>query len=178
MNGRPVILDKSYLQGTSHNRFQELSTQFRFLMPDVLFYELISCDEPVRSRCFRKFPQKSNPISLVKSVSELLRKELASHKPAGSPSENLLKVNYRFNPELREEPYIPPDDVKTAICESEAELDRDVSMLMDSTALETLFPDIHTGTTKKQKMKIKYFEDTDTALIEFSDHAVHETKEV
>ncbi len=27
-------------------------------------------------------------------------------------------------------------------------------------------------------MKIKYFEDTDTVLIEFSDHAVPETKEV
>ena len=27
-------------------------------------------------------------------------------------------------------------------------------------------------------MKIKYFEDTDTALIEFSDQAVYETKEI
>ena len=27
-------------------------------------------------------------------------------------------------------------------------------------------------------MKIKYFEDTDTALIEFSDHQVEETKEI
>ena len=27
-------------------------------------------------------------------------------------------------------------------------------------------------------MKIKYFEDTDTALLEFSDHSVFETKEI
>lgn len=27
-------------------------------------------------------------------------------------------------------------------------------------------------------MKIKYFPDTDTALLEFSDHEVHETKEL
>ena len=27
-------------------------------------------------------------------------------------------------------------------------------------------------------MKIKYFEDTDTALIEFSEQSVHETKEI
>ncbi|MDD1642389.1 MAG: DUF2283 domain-containing protein [Methylococcaceae bacterium] len=27
-------------------------------------------------------------------------------------------------------------------------------------------------------MKIKYFEDTDTALLEFSDHPVFETKEI
>lgn len=27
-------------------------------------------------------------------------------------------------------------------------------------------------------MKIKYFEDTDTALIEFSDRSIHETREI
>ncbi len=27
-------------------------------------------------------------------------------------------------------------------------------------------------------MKIKYFEDTDTALIEFSDQSAHETREI
>lgn len=39
---RPVILDKSFLQAVSRNKFRELSEQYQFLMPDVLFYELIS----------------------------------------------------------------------------------------------------------------------------------------
>lgn len=151
MSVRPIILDKSYLQGTSQGRLRKLSTQFQFLMPDVLFYELITSSEPGRSRCFKKLPQKANPIPVVKSVGNLLRKELTTLKPAGLPSENLLKVNYRFNPELRYGSYILPDDVKTAIRESEAELDKDVSMLMDLIALETLFPAIHTGTTEKRK---------------------------
>ena len=127
-----------------------MTEQHQFLMPDVLFYELISSDEPGRSRCFKKFPEKSNPIALVKSVPDLLRKELATHKPTGLPSENLLELNFRFNPSLREGSYILPDDLKTAIHESEAELDRDVSMLMDFTALETVFPCIHTGETDER----------------------------
>lgn len=31
---------------------------------------------------------------------------------------------------------------------------------------------------RSRKMKIKYFEDTDTALIEFSDQSTHETKAI
>lgn len=31
---------------------------------------------------------------------------------------------------------------------------------------------------KSGKMQIKYFEDTDTALIEFSDQSAHETREI
>ena len=153
MNLRPIILDKSYLQGTPGNRFKELSEQFQFLMPDVLFYELISSpDVSERSICFQKFPQTTNPIPLVKSVSDLLRKELATHKPAGLPSENLLKANYRFNPELSEGSYILSDALKTAIHESEAELDRDMSMYMDFTSLETVFLHIHSRTDEERNI--------------------------
>ena len=149
---KPIILDKNYLQGISQAKYQELSEQFQFLMTDDLFYELISCDEPARSRCFSKFPQKNNPIPRVKSVSELLGKELATHKPAGLPSENLLpEENWRFNPGLREGAYNHSDDVKTEIREREAELDRDAAMVMDFAGLETLFPDIRTGTTEKRE---------------------------
>ena len=148
---RPVILDKSYLQAASHSRFLELSEQYQFLMPDVLFYELISCDEPVRSTCFSKLPQKANPIPLVKSLGELLREELTTRKPAGLPSKNLLEVEYQFNPGLGEGSYNLPDDLKTVIFESEAELDGDVNRLMDFTALERMFPHIHTGTDEERK---------------------------
>ena len=152
---KPIILDKSYLQGISQAKYQELSEQFQFLMPDVLFYELITCDEPARKRCFEKFPQKNNPIPVVKSVWELLRMELAAHRPSGLPSDNLddlpRSVIWRFHSGLREGTYILTDDDKAAIRDIEAELDRDAEMLMDFTYLEASFPDIRTGTTEKQE---------------------------
>ena len=152
---KPIILDKSYLQGISQAKYQELSEQFQFLMPDVLFYELIKGDEPARKRCFEKFPQKNNPIPVVKSVGELLRMELAAHRPAGLPSENLddLPKNeiWRLHSGLREGTYILTDADKAAIREKEAEVDRDAAMLMDSTYLEALFPGLRTGITEERK---------------------------
>ena len=152
---KPIILDKSYLQGISQAKYQELSEQFQFLMTDVLFYELIKGNEPARSDCFRKFPQKNNPIPVVKPVWELLRMELAAHRPAGLPAENLddlpKSVIWRLISRFREGTYILTDDDKAAIRKTEAEVDRDAEMLMDFTDLEALFPDIRTGTTEKRK---------------------------
>ncbi len=148
---KPIILDKNYLQGTSQAKFQELSEQFQFIMPDVLFYELIKGHEPARSRCFRKFYQKSNQI-LVPSVPELLRKELGTHKSAGLPSEYLLpEESWQFNPELLEGTYILTDDQKVEIREIDAELDREANRLMDFTDFETLFPDLRTGTIEERE---------------------------
>ena len=158
---KPIILDKSYLQAISQAKYQELSEQFQFLMPDVLFYELIKDDKPKRSECFRKFPQKNNPIPVVKSVWELLRMELAAHKPAGLPSENLDDVLgseiWRFNPRLSEGTYILTDDDKSAIREIDTEVDRDAGMLMDFTELEDLFPDIRKGSDEERnKLRCEY----------------------
>ena len=159
---KPIILDKSYLQGISQARYQELSEQFQFLMPDVLFYELIKGNEPARSECFRKFPQKNNPIPAVKSVWEMLRKELTAHRPAGLPSENLDDVLggviWRFNPELLEGTYNHPDDVKTTIREGGAELDGDADRLMNFTHLEALFPDLRTGTDEERNKRRSEYE--------------------
>ena len=129
-----------------------MSEKFQFLMPDVLFYELISSDEPGRSRCFKKLPQKVNPIPLVEHVGALLRKEQAIHKSAGLPSEYLVEVNYRFNPQLRDGTYNLPDDSEAAIREIEDELKNDISNLVDQcNFIPELFPDICKGTTEKRK---------------------------
>lgn len=148
---KPIILDKNYLQGIPQSKFQELSEQVQFIMPDALFYELIKDDDPVRSGYFRKFYQKSNQI-LVPSVPELLREELAEHKPAGLPSEYLLpEESWQFNPELLKGTYILTDDDKATIREIDAELDGDAERLMDFDGLESLFPGIRTGTDEERK---------------------------
>ena len=151
---KPIILDKSYLQGISPDKFQELSEQFQFLMTDALFYELIKGNEPARSGWFRKFYQKSNQI-LVPSVWDMLRMELATHKLSGLPSENLddsLKIAIRrFISGLREGTYVLTEDDKATIREIAADVNGDADRLMDFTHLEALFPDIHTGTDEKRE---------------------------
>ena len=147
MDGIPIILDKSYLQGIPAGRFQELSEQYQWLMPDILFYELISSDEPGRSGCFKKFPQKPNPIPLVKHVGALLEKEQTTHKPAGLPSENPDELNcltWRFNPALSNGSSHLLNIDKATMRKRKAELDRDISSLIKNSNLApTIFPDIN-----------------------------------
>jgi hypothetical protein len=152
MNVNSIILDKCYLQGTSVKSIQELSDRFQLLMPDVLFYEMISSDEPGRSRCFRKFPQKSNPIPIAKHVGALLKKELTTHEPAGLPSENLEALTYRFNPALSDGSYELSDADTVTMREIEAELKSDISRLIEKSHLiPTIFPNIGKGSSEERK---------------------------
>ena len=145
MDGIPIILDKSYLQGIPAGRFQELSEQYQWLMSDVLFYELISSDEPGRSGCFKKLPQKPNPILLVERVAALLKKEQTTHKPAGLPSENPAELNCRtwqFNPALSNGLYHLLNIDKATMREIKTELDWDISFLIETSNLAPIFPGI------------------------------------
>jgi len=147
-----IILDKCFLQGASPDTLEQLSETYLLLMPDVLFYELISSVEPSRSRCFNKFPNSENPIPVTQHIGALLRQELETHKPCGLPSENLVDINYRFNPGLATGEYkLTNTDIET--CKGiEEELDNDISKLLTRVhSLEDLFPDFHNKLRHGQK---------------------------
>jgi len=147
-----IILDKCFLQGASPETLKKLSNRFQLLMPDVLFYELISSIEPHRSRCFSKFPKSGNPIPVTEHVGALLRKEIETHEPCGLPSENLVDINYRFNPSLASGNYEFTENDIEAQKEIEEELNNDISNLINrSNSLGELFPDFHNKLRKEQK---------------------------
>jgi hypothetical protein len=95
-----VVLDKSFVQGAKPDDVQSLCRENRALMPDVLFFEMLSSEEPGRSRCFAKFPQIENPVIVVPNVGELLRYEFKHRRGSGPPSAHAKEIRYRFNPKL------------------------------------------------------------------------------
>lgn len=100
---------------------QELAETHTLLMPDVLFYEMVSCDEPVRSQCFAKLPSGENPVVLLKHLGSLLAKEMENHQPCGLPSCNIEEIRYQFNPALRNKDYeLAEDAAGLVIAEIEA----------------------------------------------------------
>lgn len=152
MKLKPIIIDKCYLQGTSMKLLQKLSEEFQLLMPDVLFYELISCGEPHCSRCFKKLPQGPSPIPIVKHVGALLKRELHSGQPAGLPSDNLEVFEFIFNPNLSKGAYELSASDKRAMSEIEDELKSDISNLLKKSQLvPNLFPNIKIVSTEKRK---------------------------
>lgn len=110
-------------------------------MPDVLFYEMLSSDEPGRSQCFAKLPQTANPIPITPHVGALLSIELAAHRPAGTPSEHLLDIDLRFNQGLSKQQYALSEADIAACNEIEAELTHDVDTLIENVELiDRIFP--------------------------------------
>jgi hypothetical protein len=138
-----LILDKNYLQGAGAPEVQQLCTARAAVMPDVLFYEMISCDEPRRSDCFRKLPGVDNPIMVVPNTGALLRFELENREACGKPSEHALDVHYRFNPKLSQAGYVLPAEAQAVLDQAkvneENEL-RDFVQLLETAPM--IFPDV------------------------------------
>lgn len=141
-----IILDKCFLQGTSATRIRELAAIHRLLVSDALFYELLTSEEPGRSRCFSKFPPGENPVDLVSHIGPLMRSEIDTHKPSGPPSLHRENWRFQFNPSLVNPGYQIPEEASLAIEEHAAELRSDVGSFMQKAKLvPTFFPALLSG---------------------------------
>lgn len=147
-----IILDKSFLQGSKKERIHELAQSHRLLVSSALFYELLTADEPGRSRCFSKFPSVENPVDLVDHVGTLIKLELASNHPAGRPSVHRKKIRFQFNPHLVSSEYQLPEEGRRAVDERTAELRSDVLSFIDRiSVVKVLFPNILAGSQAQQE---------------------------
>jgi hypothetical protein len=98
---KPVlVLDKSYLQGSSPGDIHALCDQYAVIMPGALFWELLTSSAPVRARSYAKFPQRPNPVAFIERVGKLLRYESRQHKPAIPLYSLRERLLFRFNPRL------------------------------------------------------------------------------
>ncbi len=97
-----LIVDKSFLDAASPEEISEIWRAYFVIMPDVLFFELITTRKDSRRHCFNKLPNIVNPVALLPGMGELLRYEIDMKRPCIPLSERCLEVKYRFNSGLRE----------------------------------------------------------------------------
>lgn len=100
-----VVLDKSYLEGVGSDRIKSLCDEHTVLMPDVLFYELMTTSEHSRKRCFKHLPGTDNPVELIPNVGSLMRFELNTHQPSTPLYDRRLKIRFIFNKNLKTEAF-------------------------------------------------------------------------
>jgi hypothetical protein len=137
-----VILDKNFIQGAKKDVVIGVCREGFALMPDVLFYEMITAPEPARSRCFAKFPGEC-PVPLVPSVGVLLAYELQNHKPCGQPSLHSSRERWKFNDKLAEGAYTLPPEVQETLREEEDRLHGEITTLVEMINMAPdLFPDV------------------------------------
>lgn len=136
-----LILDKNFVQGAKKEVIVALCRDGRAVMPDVLFYEMLTGGEPGRSRCFAKFLGE-NPVTLVRNAGELLQYETARHRACGKPSRHALGTRFQFNPKLAAGVYELPDEAKATLREEDERLRGELASLIEMINMApTLFPD-------------------------------------
>ncbi len=78
---RPVVLDKSYLQGTCAEQVEQLCNNCRTLIPDVHLYELFLAPSSTRARCLRKLRRDQPVVDVVMGLGVLFRFEVNNCAP-------------------------------------------------------------------------------------------------
>ncbi len=169
MSRPTVVIDKCFLQGSKADRIRELCLSHNVLVTDVLFYELISSSEPHRSRCFAKFPRTENPVTLIQHAGALMRKEIDSHVPSGTPSENREDIRYRFHPDLATGEYAFPEVTKQALDEENCKTHANVvSFVQRAHVIAEVFPTLLSGSDSDKvsaKDEALHIIATDTASV-------------
>ena len=92
-----VVLDKSFLQGSPPDCIRRLCADYCVIMPGALFWELLTCSDPIRARSYAKFPIKANPVALVEHVGVLLRYESQTRTPAIPLYARRKRMTFRFH---------------------------------------------------------------------------------
>lgn len=126
-----VILDKSYLDGQSSQRVVELCSRHAVMMPDVLFYELMTTDKTSRSRCFSKIPAGENPLILIPNVGQYLRYEMTKKMPAVPITQLREKIRYNFNAGLADLSFELSGEITALLQQTEADINTDTKSFVE-----------------------------------------------
>jgi len=149
-----VVVDKSYLDGTSTAEVKRLAHDNRLIVSAALFHEILTTRPESRVRCLSKLPQTINPVELVERAGNLASLEMERHAPAGLPSANLVSFDgpFRFNPKLLELDFPMPVETAEAIEEKRLSVEESIDALIElSETVPSIFPELTIGTTQQRK---------------------------
>jgi len=101
-----VVLDKSYLQGSSKNDIHHMCSQYQLIMPEVLIFEILTTESDNMVKCFQKFPQVENPVAIVPNVGSLIRHETENYRPCSPIETQFITERYVFNEDLAKNQFV------------------------------------------------------------------------
>lgn len=138
-----IVLDKSYLDAATKGVIENLCGEYRVLMTDTLFYELITTKDESRQRCFAKFPRKENPVVLIPNIGTLLRYENDNKKPTGKLYQHRIKITFMFNSDLADGSFKFDEDMSKNIERDIKERKEETQGFVDRVeSIAEIFPDL------------------------------------
>lgn len=145
-----LVLDKSALRALPTRRIRTLCAEHEIWMPEILFYELLTCDDVQRAALFRKINPVENPLKLIAGRGYLFGRELERRRPVDAVGDSELNaVRWIFNIQLQDPDWKPVDNLRD-IADWRAHVSRRVDAFRERAAFtaHAFFPelsDIHPG---------------------------------
>lgn len=101
---KPILLDKSYLQGAPSLEVQDLCGGRLVLMNETLFFETLLSKPRKRRSCFSKLMSRENPVLLVPHMGTLIRGEVNERRACGPVESLKLSGDWHFNGRILDDP--------------------------------------------------------------------------
>lgn len=150
-----IVVDKSFLQACKRSDIERLIKNHRLIMPDTLFYELVTTDDDKRIKCFSKIPEIENPMDLVPNIGALLRYENENKKPSYPLRKRRIDIKYVFNKRLTSEEFEFSKEQKAAREQQECDVARETKEFIERfVKIYEVFPDLHGCSTGKIVEKV------------------------
>jgi hypothetical protein len=141
-----LVLDKSFLQAVPGDRIQELAQQYRLVMTDALFHELLTTDPVVRARSFGKFPKVDNPVTVVGHIGPMLLHEQRTRTRASDFLGYQVRERFRFNARLQLPEFELVPEVTANIEEETSRVNESVQAYIDRVNNSlSFFPEVQAG---------------------------------
>lgn len=103
-----IVLDKSYLDRRASVSVVRLCDRYTVLMPQELFFEMMTTSAESQRRCFSKLPDRNNPVALIPPAGFLFRVELQHQRGCAPLSQHRVDAYpYAFNQRLRDGTFVP-----------------------------------------------------------------------
>lgn len=93
-----ILIDKSWVQGGRAGTLNSVSAEHDLLMPEALFYELLTTKRDEQILCFGRLSKVQNSIRLLCGIPDLLRYESETGKPATPLVDRCIAQSISFHP--------------------------------------------------------------------------------
>ncbi|WP_460066800.1 hypothetical protein [Pseudomonas sp. H1_G08] len=154
-----LVLDKSFLQGVSKRRIDELDNSYRLLMPEEMLYELSKGAPEDRAKWFYRLPSTVRPFELSRNHGYLLRYEKENLLSCGLPSLHVRTIDHAATENYRNPEFIVPTELSAVRDHRKSQVDEDVNYLFLLTRnIDKILPetrDIHPKDRKQVQENIE-----------------------
>jgi len=139
-----IVLDKSYLDGAPAAEVAKMCDGYTALMPQELFFEMMTTCPESQRRCFAKLPNRDSPVALIPPVGVLVDFERQNQRPCVPLSRHRVAWGrYAFNRRLRDGSFVPSVEDGRVLAGWQSQVEADTKTFMTTClSVADVFPDL------------------------------------